>query len=134
MINLSHESSNETLEEKVERLEYYIHQLRDYIVAPDRFRLWDWSMSHRLNQVETRGLIDLAKEFNQKMKEISEEDYSTIDELKSRVSDIVYQDSREGFQVIVDNTFLTQYLEALVQFGPFKIFTTYYLGILKNKK
>lgn len=122
--------SNETLEEKVDRLEHYIHQLRDYIVAPDRFALWDWSMSNRLNQTEIRGLISLAKELDTKMSEMDEEDYPTLDELKSKIEEITYEGEREGFIIEVNELFLKSFLQNLSKMGPFKTFTEHFLGIL----
>lgn len=122
--------SNETLEEKVDRLEHYIHQLRDYIVAPDRFALWDWSMSNRLNQTEIRNLISLAKELDRQMEESDEKDYLTLDELKSRIEEITYKGEREGFIIDVNKLFLKSFLQNLSKMGPFKTFTGYYLELL----
>lgn len=124
--------SNETLEEKVDRLESYIHQLRDYIVAPDQFALWDWSMSHRLNRSEIRGLIDLAKEFDSKMKEEKEENYPSLEEFKSRIEKIVYNGEREGFTIVVTHLFLTSFLQNLAKMGPCKTLTGHYLGLLNR--
>lgn len=124
--------SIETLEEKVDRLEHYIHQLRDYIVAPDRFILWDWSMSHRLNQKEIRDLVSLSKEFDRRMQESDEEQYPSLEEFRSRIGEIVYTGERDGITVVVNDLFLISFLNGLVSMGPFKTLTGYYLKFLNE--
>lgn len=123
--------SFETNEERIQRLEYYIHQLRDYIVAPEKFLLWDWSISQRLNQGEIRSLISLAKDFDQKMKDSTEDQYPSLESFCLRIKELVYQGDRDGITIFVDNLFLKGFLNGLVSMGLFKTLTDHYLKYIK---
>lgn len=61
---------NKSLEEKIDRLEYYIDLLRDYIVDQEKFILWEWAISNRLNRDEVRSIIEIPKVYNQRIKKL----------------------------------------------------------------
>ncbi|BBW97169.1 DUF1878 family protein [Geobacillus sp. FSL W8-0032] len=58
----------ESLEQRVERLEFYIDLLRDFAVDPETFAIWDWVISRKLNKSQVDRLMKTAKEFNQAIK------------------------------------------------------------------
>lgn len=60
---------NKSLEEKIDKLKYYIDLLRDYIVDQEKFILWEWAISNRLNRDEVRSIIEIPKVYNQRIKE-----------------------------------------------------------------
>lgn len=66
-------NKSESLEDKVERLEFYIDLLRDFIVDQEHFMFWDWAISHRLNREEVRAIIDIAKVYNKKLMHATED-------------------------------------------------------------
>ncbi|WP_148302498.1 DUF1878 family protein [Caldalkalibacillus mannanilyticus] len=43
----------ETLEQKVERLEYYINLLREFSLDPETYVLWDWIIAERLDEKQS---------------------------------------------------------------------------------
>ena len=119
----------------MERLEYYIHRLRDCIYAKDRFYIWDWAMAYRLNQEEIEGLIYLAKEFEQTMREQTDPSvYPPLEELRSRMKGIVYTGQREHYIVNVTDEFIAQFLKNLKRMGPFRTFTRHYLTEIKERE
>ncbi|CAM4460816.1 DUF1878 family protein [Paenibacillus xylanexedens] len=52
---------NESLEEKVERLELYITLLRQIAVDPEEYRLWDWVIANELNVDQYNSIKNVLK-------------------------------------------------------------------------
>ena len=109
--------NHESLEEKVERLEYYIDLLRDYIVDQEHFIFWDWAISHRLNREEVRAIIDIAKSYNQKLTQ-SPEDHPDLllDALTEEIGKILTR-RRSDVSFEVDRKFVLQLINRLSKMG-----------------
>lgn len=111
---------SESLEEKVERLEYYIDLLRDYIVDQEKFILWDWAIANRLNRQEVRSILDFSKSINNQIKENSPPDFVNYVEgiqaiLKTRID------------LNVDEKFVIQLLKRISNMGMLSSLTNHYL-------
>jgi len=52
---------NEDLTKKVERLEFYIHLLRDFSLDPEAFVLWDYIMTEELDREQAEQLMDILR-------------------------------------------------------------------------
>ncbi|CAH1201193.1 DUF1878 family protein [Paenibacillus sp. JJ-223] len=52
---------NESLEEKVERLELYVTLLRQIAVDPEEYRLWDWVIANQLNVDQYNSIKEVLK-------------------------------------------------------------------------
>ena len=52
---------NEDLTKKVERLEFYIHLLRDFSVDPEAYVLWDYIMTEEIDEEQAEQLMDILK-------------------------------------------------------------------------
>lgn len=53
--------SEESLEDKVERLELYITLLRQIAVEPEEYRLWDWVIANQLNVDQYNSIKQILK-------------------------------------------------------------------------
>ncbi|MED4919240.1 DUF1878 family protein [Geobacillus thermodenitrificans] len=82
----------ESLEQRVERLELYIDLLRDFAVDPETFAIWDWVISRKLNKSQVDRLMKTAREFNQAIK-IANENGSQpprFEEFSQKIIEIVH--------------------------------------------
>ncbi|GFR37040.1 hypothetical protein PRECH8_03360 [Insulibacter thermoxylanivorax] len=104
---------SETLEEKVERLEYYIDLLRDYIVDQEHFIFWDWAISHRLNREEVRAIIDVAKEYNMKLLHSNEDNQDLSLEAFTEEIKKILTVRRSDASFEVDKKFVLQMIRRL---------------------
>lgn len=122
-------TKQETLEQKVERLEYYIDLLRDYIVDQDRFVLWDWAMAHRLNETEIRGIMKVTKEFNSRMQTVdSVTEYPDFDDYCEAINNLIDLESKpEGYKQTLNQKTILQMLNRLSKMGLFNNVSSYYL-------
>lgn len=63
---------NEDLIKKVERLEFYIHLLRDFSLDPEAFVLWDYIMTEELDREQAEQLIDILRKYKRLVYEVDE--------------------------------------------------------------
>ncbi|GAC44013.1 DUF1878 family protein [Paenibacillus popilliae] len=129
-------TNEETMKERIDRLEYYIHVLKNYIsVDRERFLLWDWAVSQRLNEQEFNNITDYLKSIANKMEESDcEDDYPTIEQFVAKINNMVYQELRDSRKIIVDRIFFEGLFNGLIRIGKDKFdkLITYY-SILKNR-
>ncbi|GAC42569.1 DUF1878 family protein [Paenibacillus popilliae] len=129
--------NQELLEERVERLEYYINLLRNctFVIESDnleRFMLWDWVMSHRLNRQEVDSILDYVKSIAKQMKESDhEDDYPTVEQFATTIKSMVYQELRDDQKIIVDRGFFMGLFHGLLRIGKYKFekLVTYYSSL-----
>lgn len=115
----------ESLEQKVERLEFYIDILRSYIANPEVFILWDWSIANRFNRPQVYALIDLVKRYNQEFIEnSSNNDVRNINNFIYDV-DCILINKVEDFQV--DQEFVFSLLRRTSKMGIGKEITAFFL-------
>lgn len=114
-------SKHESLEEKVERLEYYIDLLRDFIVDQEHFMLWDWAISNRLNQHQVRSIIDFSKSFNEQIKTSGTQ--PELIEYTKGIQTILQVRS----DLNVNEKFTIQLLKRISNMGIFAPLTSHYL-------
>lgn len=102
--------NKEPIEEKVERLEYYINLMRDYALDPETFRFWDWVISKKLNQEEVRNIIDITKNFNEKYR--NNEDIK-FEEYLIKIKEILKWKNREEYIEPINEFFMKNMLNSL---------------------
>ena len=102
--------NKEPIEEKVERLEYYINLMRDYALDPETFRFWDWVISKKLNQEEARNIIDITKKFNEKYR--NNEDIK-FEEYLIEIKEILKWKNREEYIEQINELFIKYMLNFL---------------------
>lgn len=54
--------TKETLEQRVERLEFYLNLMREFAADPETFALWDYVISEGLNENQTNQVLDVLRE------------------------------------------------------------------------
>jgi hypothetical protein len=113
--------NGESLEEKVERLEYYIDLLRDYIVDQEQFILWDWAIANRLNRDEVRSIIDISKAFNKQIQ--SSEQLPQLNDFIKEIKRILSSRS----DITVNEKFTIQLLKRISNMGMFQHLTHHFL-------
>lgn len=102
--------NKEPIEEKLERLEYYINLMRDYTLDPEIFKFWDWVISKKLNQEEARNIIDITKKFNEKYR--NKEDI-TFNEYLIEIKEILKWTNREEYIEPINELFIKNMLNSL---------------------
>lgn len=102
--------NKESIEEKVERLEYYINLMRDYTLDPETFEFWDWVISKKLNEEEARNIIDITKEFNDKYRNKEE---IKFEEYLMKVKEILNWENREEYIEPINEFFIKNMLNSL---------------------
>ncbi|MBZ9626017.1 DUF1878 family protein [Clostridium sp. FP2] len=100
----------ESPEEKVERIEYYINLMRDYVLDTEKFQFWDWAMSKRLNEFEVRKIIDITKIYNNKLYEEKTPDF---EEYCSKIKNILNWANRPDYKEPVNESFIISMLGCL---------------------
>ncbi|MGK5511363.1 DUF1878 family protein [Brevibacillus formosus] len=75
--------ANETLEQKVERLEFYVHLLREFAVDPETFVLWDWIMAEGLTEKTAQQILNALRNHHRSLikAEESAQNEPILDEL-----------------------------------------------------
>ncbi|KGX85788.1 hypothetical protein [Pontibacillus litoralis] len=51
----------ETQEERIDRLELYVHLLRQLIIDQEEYSLWDWVMVNQLNNQQLHSIQQILK-------------------------------------------------------------------------
>lgn len=51
----------ETQEERIDRLELYVHLLRQLIIDQEEYSLWDWAMVNQLNNQQLHSIQQILK-------------------------------------------------------------------------
>ncbi|CCF16887.1 hypothetical protein BLGI_4856 [Brevibacillus laterosporus GI-9] len=54
--------TKETLEQRVERLEFYLNLMREFAADPETFSLWDYVISEGFNETQTNQILDVLRE------------------------------------------------------------------------
>lgn len=111
------------LEEKVNRLEYYIDLLRDYATDPETFLLWDWAISRRLTHEQVRKIISKSQEFNKRIKE--SDNVPKFAEYRTEIEKILLL--QPDLVIEVDDNLILQLLKRISNMGMMPVLTKYYL-------
>lgn len=53
--------TKETLEQRLERLEFYLNLMREFAVDPETFALWDYVIQEGLNENQTKQILDVLR-------------------------------------------------------------------------
>lgn len=53
--------ASETQEERIDRLELYVHLLRQFIIDQEEYSLWEWVMINNLNNEQLHGIQQILK-------------------------------------------------------------------------
>lgn len=51
----------ETQEERIDRLELYVHLLRQLVIDQEEYSLWDWAMVNQLNNQQLHSIQQILK-------------------------------------------------------------------------
>lgn len=91
---------DENLVKKVERLEFYIHLLRDFSVEPEAFVLWDYVMTEELDGEQTNQLMNILRKHKSLICEVDEniEPYSNEIEAELNVLEAELKPLFESFE------------------------------------
>lgn len=60
--------TKETLEQRLERLEFYLNLMREFAVDPETFALWDYVIQEGLNETQTKQILDVLREHHSHVK------------------------------------------------------------------
>ncbi|GGO05894.1 DUF1878 family protein [Saccharibacillus kuerlensis] len=55
------------LEERVDRMEFYLSLMRDMVVDPESYALWDYIMSEELNEEQANQMLSILKKHHAKL-------------------------------------------------------------------
>ncbi|WP_458121628.1 DUF1878 family protein [Paenibacillus sp. Z6-24] len=53
-----------SFEERVIRMEYYLSLMRDMVIDPEAYALWDYIMSEELNEEQANRMISLLRKYH----------------------------------------------------------------------
>ncbi|AYK05258.1 DUF1878 family protein [Brevibacillus laterosporus] len=71
--------TKETLEQRLERLEFYLNLMREFAVDPETFALWDYVIQEGLNETQTKQILDVLREHHSHVKSAVEAGASVPD-------------------------------------------------------
>ncbi|ATO51499.1 DUF1878 family protein [Brevibacillus laterosporus] len=60
--------TKETLEQRLERLEFYLNLMREFAVDPETFALWDYVISEGLSENQTKQILEVLREHHGNIK------------------------------------------------------------------
>lgn len=95
-------SAKETLEEKVERLEFYIDLLREFATDTEAFVIWDWAIGNRLDKSQVNSIMKVIPEYQLKLLRTENVEVKLLfHEFVADINRILYGNDSETDQAIV---------------------------------
>lgn len=56
---------NKQLEKRIEKLEYYMRLMREYVSDIETFSFWEWIMNYELDEYEVNQILTVTKSYNE---------------------------------------------------------------------
>ncbi|WP_281884446.1 hypothetical protein [Paenibacillus sp. YYML68] len=106
---------SESLEEKVERLELYVHLLRDIALEPEQYRLWDWIIVHGLNGEQYKQIKAILKKHVLLLGSLKDGEEPSFEEISSELMKVL-----SPSEYLANERGVMQLLRNAVKMTPFE--------------
>ena len=99
---------NKQLEKRIEKLEYYMRLMREYVSDIETFSFWEWIMNYELDEYEVNQILTVTKSYNENFKNGNTVKF---DEYYSEIYSIM--SSNENLSKLINPMFIKQMLLSL---------------------